>query len=240
VISYKSPIQVTVNKVRVLREEEYNLVDYLAVTSKNVNDLSDKLFQYIETIKDEYLNKLLLSIFEDKEFFRLFLNSPAAKTWHHNYVGGLLEHSIAVANICDFISHTYPVDRDLLVAGGLLHDIGKVYEYNVKSSIEFSVEGRLIGHINLADQFICDHVASINNFPANTLLKLRHMILSHHGEYEKASARLPQTLEATALHHADNLDAQTTGVKQLVESQQNLDADWSEYDKLNNRYYYIK
>lgn len=240
VISYKSQIQVTVNKIRTLKEAEFDLGDYLAVTSKDVNELSDKLFSLIDSVKNEYLNKLLLNIFEDKEFYNLYLNSPAAKTWHHNYVGGLLEHTIAVANICDFSSRIYPVDRDLLITGALLHDIGKVFEYNVRSTIEFSVLGRLIGHINLGDQYICDHVSEINNFPEELLMKLRHLILSHHGEYEKASARLPQTLEATALHHADNLDAQVTGVKQLVENVQNPDADWSEYDKLNNRYYYIK
>jgi 3'-5' exoribonuclease len=240
VISYKSQIQKTVNKIRTLKETEYDLGDYLAVTTKNVNELSDKLFNLIENVKNEYLKRLLLNIFEDKEFYNLYLNSPAAKTWHHNYIGGLLEHTISVANICDFSSRIYPVDRDLLITGALLHDIGKVFEYNVGSTIEFSVLGRLIGHINLGDQYICDHVAEINNFPPELLMKLRHLILSHHGEYEKASARLPQTLEAIALHHADNLDAQVTGVKQLIENVQNPDADWSEYDKLNNRYYYIK
>lgn len=240
IISYKSQIQVTVNKIRPLKEEEYDLADYLAVTSKNVHELSDKLFHIIETIQNEYLNRLLLNIFEDKEFFNLYLNSPAAKTWHHNYIGGLIEHTLSVASICDFSCRMYPLDRDLLITGAILHDIGKVFEYNVRSTIEFSILGRLIGHINLGDQFICDHVAEINNFPPELLMKLRHLILSHHGEYEKASARLPQTLEALALHHADNLDAQVTGVKQLVENVQNPDADWSEYDKLNNRYYYIK
>ncbi|KQC07891.1 MAG: 3'-5' exonuclease [Candidatus Cloacimonas sp. SDB] len=240
VISYKSQIQITVNKVRVMHEEEYDLGDYLAVTSKDIDKLSDKLFSQIESVKNEYLNRLLLNIFENKEFYGMYVNSPAAKTWHHNYIGGLLEHTVAVASICDFICRIYPLDRDLLITGALLHDIGKVFEYNVSSTIEFSVMGRLIGHINLGDQFICDHVADINNFPEELLMKLRHLILSHHGEYEKAAARLPQTMEAIALHHADNLDAQTTGVKQLVENVQDLDADWSEYDKLNNRYYYIK
>ncbi len=240
VISYKSQIQITVNKVRVLSEEEYDLMEYIETTSKDITKLSDKLFEYIENIQDVYLKELLLSIFEDKEFFTLFANSPAAKTWHHNYLGGLLEHTISVTTICDFVSHLYPVNKDLLITGAILHDIGKVYEYHVKPTIDFSVEGRLVGHIPLGDKIICEKAAQINNFPKELLMKLRHLILAHHGEYEKASARLPQTLEAIVLHYSDNLDAQTVGVQQLIQAVKNPDADWTEYDRLNNRYFYIK
>lgn len=240
VISYKSQIQITVNKVRVLSEEEYDLVEYIETTSKDINKLSDKLFEYIENIQDVYLKELLLSIFEDKEFFTLFANSPAAKTWHHNYLGGLLEHTISVTTICDFVSHLYPLNKDLLITGAILHDIGKVYEYHVKPTIDFSVEGRLVGHIPLGDKVVCEKAAKINNFPKELLMKLRHLILAHHGEYEKASARLPQTLEAIVLHYSDNLDAQTVGVQQLIQAVKNPDADWTEYDRLNNRYFYLK
>ncbi len=240
VISYKSQIQVTVNKVRALSEEEYDLVEYIETTSKDITKLSDKLFKYIENIQDEYLKELLLSIFEDKEFFTLFANSPAAKTWHHNYLGGLLEHTISVTTICDFVSHLYPLNKDLLITGAILHDIGKVYEYHIKPTIDFSVEGRLVGHIPLGDKLLCEKAAKVNNFPKELLIKLRHLILAHHGEYEKASARLPQTLEAIVLYYSDNLDAQTVGVQQLIQSVKNPDADWTEYDRLNNRYFYIK
>jgi len=240
VISYKSQIQITVNKVRVLSEEEYDLMEYIETTSKDITKLSDKLFEYIENIQDVYLKELLLSIFEDKEFFTLFANSPAAKTWHHNYLGGLLEHTISVTTICDFVSHLYPLNKDLLITGAILHDIGKVYEYHVKPTIDFSVEGRLVGHIPLGDKVVCEKAAQINNFPKELLMKLRHLILAHHGEYEKASARLPQTLEAIVLHYSDNLDAQTVGVQQLIQAVKNPDADWTEYDRLNNRYFYIK
>ena len=240
VISYKSQIQITVNKVRALSEEEYDLAEYIETTSKDITKLSDKLFEYIENIQEVYLKELLLSIFEDKEFFTLFANSPAAKTWHHNYLGGLLEHTISVTTICDFVSHLYPLNKDLLITGAILHDIGKVYEYHVKPTIDFSVEGRLVGHIPLGDKIICEKAAQINNFPKELLMKLRHLILAHHGEYEKASARLPQTLEAIVLHYSDNLDAQTVGVQQLIQAVKKPDAEWTEYDRLNNRYFYIK
>lgn len=240
VISYKAQLQVTVNKISKVPEEEYNLSDYLETTSKDVNKLSEKLFNYVEGIGNSYLKQLLSKIFDDKEFFTKFAQAPAAKTWHHNYIGGLLEHTVAVASICEFSTHLYKVDKDLLITGALLHDVGKVLEYNIKPTIEFTAEGRLVGHIPLGDHIVCEKAAEIDNFPPDLLFKLRHLILSHHGEYEKASARLPQTLEAIVLHHADNFDAQTVGVAQLVESVQNDDAKWTEYDKLNNRYYYIK
>ncbi len=240
IISYKAQLQVTVNKITKIPEEEYNLSDYLETTDKDVNKLSEKLFNYVDGVGNSYLKQLLSKIFDDKEFFTKFAQAPAAKTWHHNYIGGLLEHSVAVASICEFSTHLYKVDKDLLITGALLHDIGKVLEYNIKPTIEFTAEGRLVGHIPLGDHIVCEKAAEIDNFPPDLLFKLRHLILSHHGEYEKASARLPQTLEAVVLHHADNFDAQTVGVAQLVESVQNDDAKWTEYDKLNNRYYYIK
>jgi 3'-5' exoribonuclease len=240
VTSYNSQLQLTVEKVRKLEEDEYDLTQYLETTSKDVKKLSEALYDYIENIKDEYLKKLLLNVFDDKQFYAKFAKAPAAKSWHHNYLGGLLEHTISVTKICDFISTQYPVNRDLLIGGALLHDIGKVWEYNVHGAIEFSTFGRLVGHIPIADEFISERSRQIDNFPRELLMKLRHLILAHHGEYEKGAARLPQTLEAIVLHHADNMDAQTVGVKQLIESVQKDDAEWSEYDRLNNRYYFLK
>ncbi|MFC1898429.1 3'-5' exoribonuclease YhaM family protein [Candidatus Cloacimonadota bacterium] len=240
VISYKTQIQITVNKIQKLADEEYEIADFMESTTKDVNKLSEKLFTFIDRLSEPNLKQLLLGIFEDKEFFTRFAQAPAAKTWHHNYIGGLLEHTISIATICDFVSNLYPVNKDLLITGALLHDIGKVIEYDFKNKIEFSAEGRLIGHIPLGDQIVSEHAARINNFPPQLLMKLRHLILAHHGEYEKASARLPQTLEAIVLHHADNLDAQTVGVVQIKQQMQSKDAEWSEFDRLNQRYYYIK
>lgn len=239
VISYKSQLQVTINKLQKIPENEYDLSDFLATTTKSVKELSDLLFQYIDNVKDESIKELLLRIYEDKEFFRLFSQAPAAKTWHHNYIGGLLEHTVSVCRICDFITRYYPLSRDLLIAGAILHDLGKVFEYNISSSIDFTVTGRLVGHISLGDSYICQKAAELNNFPNDILMKLRHLILSHHGEYEKAAARLPQTIEAVALHHADNMDAQITGVKQMVENVQSAESEWTEFDRLNNRFYFI-
>ncbi|RLC50168.1 MAG: 3'-5' exonuclease [Candidatus Cloacimonadota bacterium] len=240
VVSFNTQIQLSITKIRKMENEEFDLTNFLETTTKDIDELSEKLFSYIDNLENEYLKKLLLIIFEDKEFFNLFAKAPAAKNWHHNYIGGLLEHTVSVVQICDFASKMYPVNKDILITGAILHDIGKVFEYNVKTVIDFSVQGRLIGHIPLGDQFVCEKAAAVNNFPEDLLMKIRHLILSHHGEYEKASARLPQTIEAVVLHYADNLDAQTVGVKQLIEANQNPNAKWTEFDRLNERYYYLK
>jgi len=237
VINYKGQIQLTINKIKKAEDNEYDVTDFVMKTKKDTTELADKLFSFIDGIKEPNLNQLLKNIFEDKDFFNKFTTAPAAKTWHHNYVGGLIEHSVAVARICDFATRIYPVDKDLLICGALLHDVGKVYEYYYKTTIDFTTIGRLIGHLSLGDQLVYKKAAEINQFPENLLMKLRHLILSHHGEYEKASVRLPQTLEAVVLHFADNLDAQSTGTLQLLEAVPD-DAEWSEFDKLNERYYY--
>lgn len=237
---YKGQLQVSITKLRKAEPEEYSLKDFLAATEKDVEQLGDKLFQFINAVEDPYIKELLSDIFNDVDFFKLFAQAPAAKTWHHNFIGGLLEHTVAVTEICEYAAQMYPVNKDLLIAGALLHDIGKVYEYNIKPVVEFTNYGRLVGHINIADHFVTKKSESINAFPAELLMKIRHLILAHHGEFEKGSARVPQTLEAVVLHFADNLDAQATGVKQFVQAVKKEDSDWSEFDRINQRYYYLK
>ncbi len=237
VVSYKGQIQLTISKIRFADPSEYDINDFLAKSQKDPKQLADEFFTYMDSIKDVNLNKLLKAIFEDKEFFAKFSYSPAAKTWHHNYIHGLLEHTVSVARLCAFLAQQYSVSYDLLMTGALLHDAAKVYEYEQKPSIEFTNIGRLVGHLTLGDQLVCTKAAQINNFPSELLMLVRHLVLAHHGEYEKGSVRLPQTLEALVLHMADNLDAQTIGVQQLLEITP-ADSEWSEFDKLNNRYYY--
>lgn len=237
---YKGQLQITINNIRIAEPDEYNLGDFIVTTKKDISELGDVLFRYIEGIKEDNTKQLLKAVFEDVDFFTLFAQSPAAKTWHHNYVGGLLEHTVTVTTICDFVSKLYEVDRDLLIAGALLHDIGKVYEYQQKVVVEFSNVGRLIGHINIADHIVAKKAEELDAFPADLLMKIRHLILSHHGEPEKGTARIPQIIEAIILHYADNLDAQTVGVKQLIEAVKKDNADWTEFDRINERYYYLK
>ncbi|MEA1972500.1 MAG: HD domain-containing protein, partial [Candidatus Cloacimonadota bacterium] len=192
VINYKGQVQLTVHQVKVAEKEDYDLEDFIQSSKKDIKEISDEFFKFVDSVEDEYLSILLKRIFDDREFFRKFAEAPAAKSWHHNYLHGLIEHSLSVARICDFSSKYYNVDRDLVVTAGLLHDIGKVYEYEMKTNIEFSTIGRLVGHISLGEELILKKIATINNFPTVLKMKLRHLILSHHGEFEKGSVRLPQ------------------------------------------------
>lgn len=237
VVNYKGQIQLTISKIRYADPSEYDINDFLAKSRKDPKLMADEFFKYVDSIQNVHLKELLKAIFDDKEFFTRFSYSPAAKSWHHNYIHGLLEHTVSVTRLCAFLAQYYNVNYDLLITGALLHDAAKVYEYDQKPSIEFTNIGRLVGHLTLGDQLVCAKAAQLNNFPAELLMLVRHLILAHHGEYEKASVRLPQTLEALVLHMADNLDAQTIGVQQLLEITP-ADSEWSEFDKLNNRYYY--
>lgn len=238
VTSYKGQTQLSIQKTRFADSSEYQIEDFLNRSKQDPDFLAETLFKFIDSVANPHLNALLKSIFEDKEFFTRFIAAPAAKSWHHNYIHGLIEHIVSVAGLCEFLAQRYPVDHDLLISGAILHDVAKVMEYSNETKIDFTDVGRLIGHLSLSDQLVCEKARSINGFPPDLLLNLRHLILAHHGEYEKASVRLPQTLEALVLHLADNLDAQTVGVMQLIESAPD-NAEWTEFDKLNNRYYKI-
>ncbi len=235
---YKEQIQLNVSQIRFADHSEYELAQFITRSKISPETLAEQFFSFVDKVENPWLNKLLKNIFEDKEFFTQFLEAPAAKSWHHNYMHGLIEHTVSVARICDFVSTLYPVNRDLLITGALLHDMGKVFEYSGRPAIEFTEIGRLVGHLSLCDQYVCEQSRLIAGFPDEVLLNLRHMILAHHGEYEKASVRLPQTLEALVLHLCDNLDAQSVGVAQLLEAAPQ-GAVWSEFDKLNNRYYHL-
>ncbi|MDD3523463.1 MAG: HD domain-containing protein [Candidatus Cloacimonadaceae bacterium] len=236
VVNFKGQIQLTVQQLRYADKTEFDLGHFVAKSRFEPEFLAERFWEFVDKVENEHLNRLLHVIFDDKTFFSKYLNAPAAKGWHHNYVHGLIEHCVAVASLCEFVSTQYPVSMDLLITGALLHDVAKTHEYSGSAAFEFTDIGRLIGHLSMGDQMVVEAAAAIPGFPPELLMNLRHLILSHHGEYEKASVRLPQTLEAILLHHCDNLDAQAAGVNQLLESAA-PDATWSEYDKLNNRYY---
>jgi len=238
VVNYKGQIQLSISTLRFADKSEVDTALFTAKSKYEPELLAERLWGFVDKVDNEYLNRLLHLIFGDKTFFQLFLEAPAAKGWHHNYMHGLIEHSVAVAALCEFCSAQYPVSYDLVITGALLHDAAKIWEYSGQGAYEFTDRGRLLGHLSMGDELVRSKAGEIPGFPEDLLLNLRHLILSHHGEYEKASVRLPQTLEAILLHHCDNLDAQSAGVAQLIDAA-SPDAVWTEYDKLNNRYYRI-
>jgi len=209
IVTFQNDLQLKVAKIRRSQEGEYDPSDYVPRTDKDVELLYTEFLDYIKSVKDKNIKRLLESIFlEDPDIKANFKTHSAAKQMHHSYMGGLLEHSVAVAKICEFLSSSYEfVNRDLLIAGALLHDVGKVMELSAFPVNDYTDEGELLGHIVMGTELIGKHAAKIEGFPVALEHLLKHMMISHHGVYEFGSPKLPKTVEAFLLHMADDLDA---------------------------------
>ncbi len=225
--SYKGVLEIHIDKIRKCGEEEYDIGDFLPVSGRSIEEMKKELFDFVNSVKNEYLRNLLRAVFKDEEFMKKFENAPGSVGIHHTYVGGLLEHTLNVAKICDTVARIYPeIDRDLLISGALLHDIGKVYEYEVSASIASTNAGKLIGHIVIGTHLVEDKIEQFEDFPEELRINLLHLIVSHHGEYEFGSPKLPQTAEAAALAYSDLLDSKT---EDFLEIKKNANDEWSGY-----------
>lgn len=208
VTEYKGAPEIRLTSLRVLAESEFDLWEFLPVTPRNTQEMFARLQELVEDIANPYLKKLLDHLFADPDRSKGFTTAPAAKANHQAYLGGLLEHTLNVAELAGQVARTYPqVDKDLLLAGAVLHDLGKIEAYNYTRLIDTSDQGRLLGHIVLGALDLEREMTRIPGFPAGLRLKLLHMVASHHGRYEWQSPVRPQFLEAAILHHLDLLDA---------------------------------
>lgn len=231
--------QIVVERLRLAQPEEYTLEDFLPSTKRDVEAMWRTLEEAIEGLENPHLKALCQAVFGDEEFAASFRRAPAARRVHHAYLGGLLEHVAELLVLARPLCRLFPdIDRDLLVAGILLHDIGKVREFTYEREITYSDAGRLLGHVLLSDEMLVSHLARMEDFPEELALRLRHMVLSHHGRYEWGSPRRPKTLEACALHYLDNLDAQVNRFQQLIARRPDRTKPWTEYDTLLRRYLY--
>ena len=232
VTSFQGKLQVNINRVRVADEGEYDPAEYIPCTDKDIDELSAELTGFINSVKNTYLNTLLKKYFvEDKDFLKAFKSHSAAKSVHHSFMGGLIEHTMAVTRLCDLYSKQYPrINRDLLITAALLHDMGKVYELNDFPANDYSDEGNLLGHIYIGARLIENTCETIPGFPAKLKSELIHCILAHHGKLEYGSPKTPGLIEALALHMADNTDAKLqTMTEALKEAKDNK--DWLGYNK---------
>lgn len=235
---YRGKPQLKVQLLRVAKDDEYDLADILPRSKKTDDELKSRLFELVDLVDDEFITKIMLLFFEDEDFMAKYLKATAGKLWHHSYLGGLAEHSINVAEICIALAPRYEfVSKDPLIFGGLFHDMGKIYQYNITSFIDFSDEGRLLGHISVADSKVVEQAAKIENFPPKLLVKLRHLILSHHGNLEYASPVVPQIPEAFLLYYADELDSKMGAIDRIREKTGGV--GWSEYVNLIQRHIYF-
>jgi len=203
---------------------------FLPSTSRDINDIMKGIDRKIDSIQNQYLKELLVSFFDDMIFRNKFQKSPAAKKLHQAYMGGLAEHTLNVANICESICQIYPqVNRDFLICTAILHDIGKIEEYQLNGSIEYTDKGKLIGHIVIGTEMIQEKVQQINGFPEDLAMMIKHTILSHHGKFEFGSPKLPSVLPAVALYYADDTDAKVNGLVCLKKENKHIEKKWSEW-----------
>lgn len=238
ITEYQGSLQLKVAWMEKLEEGEYDPSIFLPTGARDSAEVFESITGIISSIGNTHLRQLLESIFDREGFRDAFLRAPAAKGWHHAWVGGLAEHVLDMARLADRAAEVYPsIDKDILIAGVLLHDIGKMEELSVTNHINYSDKGRLLGHITLGSEMLECSIREIPDFPEELALRLKHMILSHHGNLEHGSPVRPMTVEAMLLHYLDNLDAQVRGVLTAIEKNGG-EGSWTEYVKLLDRFIY--
>ena len=232
VTSFQGSLQVSIKRARKAHEGEYEPGNYLPISEKSIDGMYEELLKYVHSIKNAYLNKLLVKFFEeDEEFIKTFKGNSAAKTVHHGFIGGLLEHTLGVVRLCQYYSKAYPVlNRDLLITAAMLHDIGKTVELSAFPMNDYTDDGQLLGHIMIGTEMIHDMAKEIRGFPAKLESELKHCILAHHGELEYGSPKKPALAEAAALNLADNTDAKMETITEIFRSAGD-NKDWLGYNR---------
>jgi 3'-5' exoribonuclease len=239
ITTYKDSLQITLESLK-KAEEKIKLSDFLPSSEKDIEELFVRFKDMASSVKNPHLKSLLESLINDSALMQNFKQAPGGKLWHHSYLGGLLEHTLMVAQICEKAASLYElVDRDLLITGALIHDIGKIKQYSTSGFIDYSDEGRLIGHIVSGYDLITRKIEKIKDFPEELALKLRHLILSHQGQLEMASPVVPQTLEAIILHYADEMDAKSGAFTHIIKREKLKDKKWSDWVPLIKRFIYL-
>ncbi len=237
VLTYQNELQLKISKLRRSREGEYDPMDYIQTTDKDMGELYAQITALIGTVSNPFYKKLLENILiNDAATAKLFKTHSAAKHMHHSYMGGLLEHTLSVTQICDFMSGRYKyINRDLLITGALLHDIGKIYELSPLPENDYTDDGQMLGHIYIGAEMVTEEAAKIPGFPHELASLLKHSLLSHHGELEFGSPKLPSTLEAYLLHCADNMDAKLKTFEDTID-RNSTPGPWAGFQKMLNRY----
>lgn len=233
VTSFNGMLQLNIKRVRKAGEGEFFPGDYLPVSEKNIDEMYKELLVFIGSVKHDKLRTLLESFFvKDTDFVADFKKHSAAKSVHHGFIGGLLEHTLSVVKLCNFYCTSYPIlKRDLLIAAAMLHDIGKMWELSDFPVNDYTDDGQLLGHIIIGTEKIGMAIREIPDFPDKLASELKHCVLAHHGEYEYGSPKKPAIIEALALHYADNTDAKLQTMKELLNSNAGNN-DWLGFNRL--------
>ena len=237
--SYQGTMQIKLRGLERVDDASVDLANFLEASPRNIEEMLSELAAAVGSVRNTYLRQLLGSFLADKTFLESFKRAPAAKTLHHNYLGGLLEHVVELIALArDLAKHFPGVDTDLLTVGAFLHDVGKVRELSIRKSIEYTTEGRLIGHISLGYEMLVEKIRSIPGFPVELTLLLKHIMLSHHGEYEFGSPKRPKIQEAIIINYLDDLAAKLNNFQSILKREQVKAGDWTAYSKMHERYLY--
>ena len=232
---FQGNMQMIANSIRRARSDEVDESDFLTLQSADIDKMAGRLAEILRSVQTPGVGNLAECFLMDTDFMTKFTAAPAGMKNHHAYRGGLLEHVVGLMELVLVVAPRYPqLDQDKLLVGALLHDAAKVDELSYERDIAYTDEGQLLGHMVLAITMIDDKVReaerlSGETFPKSLATEIKHMVISHHGEYEYGSAKLPMTLEATALHHLDNLDAKMASFTQLIKDCPNVESNWTQY-----------
>jgi len=238
VTEYRGNLQATVRSIAKCPPESVDPGDFLPATPHDVDQMFERLVQMTDGLDDPSIKALLQAFWADNDFVRAFKRAPAAKMMHHAYLGGLLEHCLSMAVLAEKMARHYSgINRDLLMAGAVLHDIGKVREFDYHTNIDYSDEGRLVGHIVIGLEMIEEKLGEIDGFPEDLATLLKHLVISHHGALEFGSPEPPKTIEALLLHYIDEIDSKVNGIREFMASQDPGEA-WTAYHRMLGRHFY--
>jgi 3'-5' exoribonuclease len=228
---YKNRFQLTIHKLRRMEEVDIDFTDYLPKTTKDIGELWRTLTEFVATFQNPHLKALVESFMTDPEIAERYRNAPAAKTLHHAYIGGLLDHVVSLFRSCDLMSRNYPqVNRDLLLTGAFLHDVGKIQELSYNRAFSYTTRGQLLGHMIIELEMLQAKLANLPGFPAELKTLLEHLIISHHGQYDFGSPKLPMFPEALMLHYLDDLDSKMEAMRAHFEREAESDGPWTSYN----------
>lgn len=235
---YREAFQLVIKNMEKCSADVINPSDFLPTTSRDIDSMFERLSRITASIKNAYFKKLIEAFWNDKEFVHKFKTAPAAKKMHHAYIGGLLEHTLSMVSLADKVAGHYSgINRDLLLAGATLHDIGKIKEFEYKFSIDYSDAGRLLSHIVMGIEMIDEKLAGIEDFPKDKMLLLKHMIVSHHGAREFGSPEPPKTIEAVILNYIDEIDSKVKGIRDFIATE-DPNETWTSFHRMLGRHFY--
>jgi 3'-5' exoribonuclease len=235
---YRGTLQLVVKSLSKVPADILSADDFLPASTRNVNKMFDRLRALTDTITSKYLHALMDAFWNDADLVRLFKRAPAAKKMHHAYLGGLIEHTLSMSLLADKVAGHYSgVDRDLLIVGAVLHDIGKIRELTYDVNIDYTDEGRLLSHIAIGLEIVHAKIQSLAGFPAEQAALIKHMIVSHHGAREFGSPEPPKTIEAVLLNYIDEIDSRVNGIREFMAAD-DPDASWTSYHRLLERQFF--